>query len=634
MKTRLFFYIRRCWIVCCHIAMILISIAAAFLLRFDFSIPNFEIGHWMWAVAVIVPVKLTVFIIARLHRGWWRLVGMPDLIRVFTANVVGSALFSGAALFVWGHAFPRSIYFMDFLLCFLITAGARFAVRLYSELVVGEFSRKDKRILIYGAGTAGITLMREVRANPAIGQVVGFLDDHPEKRKMVLMGVPVLGRGRDIPFILDRQKRRGQTIDEIIIAMPSATGHQMGEAVANCRAARIPCKTIPGLSELLKGKVLSAQIRDLSLEDLLGREPVQLDESRLRSAIGGRVVMVTGAAGSIGSELCRQLARFAPARLVLFDQAESELFNIDLELRRTFPGLNVVAELGDIRSRARIDEAIRRHRVESIFHAAAYKHVPLMESHILEAVKNNVLGTWNVAQSAYCNLVSNFLMISSDKAVNPTSMMGVTKRVAELIVASMPCAESRTKFVSVRFGNVLGSNGSVVPIFKQQIAAGGPVTVTHPDMRRYFMTIPEAVQLVLQASTMGRGSEIFVLDMGEPVKIVELARNMIRLSGLTPDRDIEIRFTGLRPGEKLYEELKIDGENMVPTGHRKIHVFQGSRPSSSAIEEWIAELHTLLERTDEPAIVAHLSKLVPEYTGRKLPDKEIANGHPNMVAHA
>jgi FlaA1/EpsC-like NDP-sugar epimerase len=318
----------------------------------------------------------------------------------------------------------------------------------------------------------------------------------------------------------------------------------------------------------------------------------------------------------------------------LFDQAESELFNIDLELRRTFPRLNVTAELGDIRALARIDEAIRRHGVNSIFHAAAYKHVPLIESHILEAVRNNVLGTWNVAQSAYSNLVSNFLMISSDKAVNPTSMMGVTKRVAELIVASMPVTDSRTKFVSVRFGNVLGSNGSVVPIFKQQIAAGGPVTVTHPDMRRYFMTIPEAVQLVLQASTMGRGSEIFVLDMGEPVKIVELARNMIRLSGLTPDRDIEIRFTGLRPGEKLYEELKIDGENMVPTSHRKIYVFQGARPGSSAIEEWIAELRTLLDRRDKPAVVAHLRELVPEYAGKKPQDKEVGDGRPNMVAHA
>ena len=634
MKTRLFFYIRRCWIMVCHILMVAASFMAAFLLRFDFAIPHSEAPHWTWGLQVIIPLKLLVFFFARLHRGWWRLVGMPDLIRVFGANGVASVLFAGCAYFAWGPAFPRSVYLLDFLVCFVFTAGARFAVRLYSELVVGEFSRKDKRILIYGAGSAGLTLLREARTNPSIGQVVGFLDDDPRKRRLVLMGAPVLGRGRHIPHILDRQKRRGQPIDEIIIAMPSATGQQMGEAVANCRAAHIPCKTIPGLGELLAGKVLSAQIREIELEDLLGREPVQLDETSLRSAIGGRVVMVTGAAGSIGSELCRQVARFAPGRLILFDQAESELFKIDLELRRTFRNLDVIAELGDIRDRGRVDQTIRQYRVDSVFHAAAYKHVPLMETHILEAVRNNVLGTWNVAQSAYQNHVSSFLMISSDKAVNPTSIMGVTKRVAELIVASMP-ADSQTTFVSVRFGNVLGSNGSVVPIFQKQIAAGGPVTVTHPEMRRYFMTIPEAVQLVLQASTMGHGSEIFVLDMGAPVKIVDLARNLIRLSGLTPDRDIEIRFTGLRPGEKLYEELRFDGEDMVPTGHRKIHIFQSFKPTPAAMENWMAEVCGLLDRRDQNGVVAHLCDMVPEYVNKKKSAALDAPGEqPFKVAHA
>ncbi|MBV8730681.1 MAG: polysaccharide biosynthesis protein [Acidobacteriia bacterium] len=634
MKTRLFFYVRRCWITFCHIAMVAVSLMTAFLLRFDFAIPRMETPHWTWGLQVVVPLKLTVFFFGRLHRGWWRLVGMPDLIRVFSANTVASVLFAATAYLTWGQAFPRSIYLLDFLLCFVLTAGARFAVRLYSELVVGEFTRKDKRILIYGAGSAGLTLLREARTNPSIGQVVGFLDDDRQKRKLVLMGVPVLGRGRDIPFMLDRQKRRGQPIDEVIIAMPSATGHQMGEAVANCRAAHIPCRTIPGLGELLTGKVLSAQIRDISLEDLLGREPVQLDETGVRAAISGRVVMVTGAAGSIGSELCRQVARFGPGRLILFDQAESDLFKIDMELRSNFPKLDPVAELGDIRDRSRVDQAILQYRVDSIFHAAAYKHVPLMESHVVEAVKNNVVGTWNVAQSAYRNGVSSFLMISSDKAVNPTSIMGVTKRLAELIVASMP-ADSQTKFVSVRFGNVLGSNGSVVPIFKQQIAAGGPVTVTHPEIERYFMTIPEAVQLVLQASTMGRGSEIFVLDMGEPVKIAELARNLIRLCGLVPDKDIEIRFTSLRPGEKLYEELRFDGEDMLPTSHRKIRIFRSSKPSTAAIAEWMDKLYTLLERRDEGALVAHMCELVPEYANKqKFPVDKVSASKALKVAHA
>ena len=325
-------------------------------------------------------------------------------------------------------------------------------------------------------------------------------------------------------------------------------------------------------------------------------------------------MIVTGGAGSIGSELCRQVARFEPKTLVIFDQAESELYKIDMELRRNFPSLSIVPAIGDIQDSERIDWVIRTHQADSLFHAAAYKHVPMMESHLVEAVKNNVLGTWNVIEAAARLRVANFLMISSDKAVNPTTIMGLTKRAAELIVSAMPVSVTNTKFVSVRFGNVLGSNGSVVPLFKEQIAAGGPVTVTHPDMRRYFMTIPEATQLVLQASTMGTGgSEIFVLEMGEPVRIVDLARNMIRLSGLEPDEDIEIRFVGLRPGEKLSEELMMEDEHLVPTPHNKIHIFRGIRPSFSVIEEWLTELRHLLELRDETAILAHLVKLVPEY---------------------
>ena len=329
------------------------------------------------------------------------------------------------------------------------------------------------------------------------------------------------------------------------------------------------------------------------------------------------MVLVTGGAGSIGSEICRQVARFQPRTLIVFDQAESELYRIEQELHRTLPSANVIIELGDMRDPVRIDEVIRRHSVNSIFHAAAYKHVPMMESHVIEAARNNIIGTWNVAEAAHRNRVPEFLMISSDKAVNPTSIMGVTKRIAELIVTSMAVTNGGTKFVSVRFGNVLGSNGSVVPLFKEQIAGGGPVTVTHPDMRRYFMTVREAVQLVLQASTMGKGSEIFVLDMGEPVRILDLARNLIRLSGLVPDEDIEIRFTGLRPGEKLFEEIMIEGENMRPTYHSKIQIFQGSRQAYSFMESWIVALQRLVEARDERAILTHITSLVPEYIGKK-----------------
>jgi len=618
MISTTFFYLRRYWIMAIHLAIIAFAVSTAFLLRFDFVIPRSQMELLYGGILLAIPIKSISFGIARLNSGWWRFVGMPDLLRVFAANVCGSVALVVAASIVFDGRFPRSAYVIDLIVCFLLTAGARFAVRLYSEIVLGELTKSSgKRMLIYGAGMAGMTLVRELRSNPALGEVVGFLDDDPHKRRLSLLGVPVLGRGRDAAFIIDRKKRTGQTIDEIVIAMPSANGTQMGEALANCRSAGIPCKTIPSVGEILAGKVLSAQIRDISVNDLLGREPVQLEEDRIRQGLNGRVVLVTGGGGSIGSEICRQVARFQPRTLIVFDQAESELYRIEQELHRTLPSANVIVELGDMRDPVRIDEVIRRHSVNSIFHAAAYKHVPMMEAHIIEAARNNVIGTWNVAEAAHRNRVPEFLMISSDKAVNPTSIMGVTKRIAELIVTSMQVANGGTKFVSVRFGNVLGSNGSVVPLFKEQIAAGGPVTVTHPEMRRYFMTVREAVQLVLQASTMGKGSEIFVLDMGEPVRILDLARNLIRLSGLVPDEDIEVRFTGLRPGEKLFEEITIEGENMRPTYHSKIQIFQGSRPAYSFMESWIVALQRLVEVRDERAILAHVTSLVPEYIGKK-----------------
>jgi FlaA1/EpsC-like NDP-sugar epimerase len=603
-----------------HQGMIGLSLVLAFLLRFEFAIPRSEMQVFYRGLWAAWLVKIVVFYFLGLQqRWWWRFVGLVDLSRVLAANVLASAAFAVTSLVLIGPAFPRSIYCIDFLLCFLLTAGTRFAVPLYQEAVANGRSKDgDKGIVIYGAGVAGTMLLREIRANPRLGyKVIGFLDDDPKKRDATLMGVPVLGTGRHARRIVEHYKDSDSRVEEIIIAMPSAAGReaQVQEVLANCRAAGVPCKSIPSLGELLSGKARIAQIHALSLTDLLGREPIQLDEERVRSDIAGRSVLVTGAAGSIGSELCLQVARFHPRKLVALDQAESGLFKVDQEFREKFPSVDRVTEIGDIRDPRRVEEVIRRHGVDSIFHAAAYKHVPLMEFHVLEAVKNNILGTWNVAQAAHRNRVSNFLMISSDKAVNPTSVMGVTKRVAELIVSGMPRegTENGTNFVSVRFGNVLGSNGSVVPIFQSQIVAGGPVTVTHPEARRYFMTVREAVQLVLQASTMGKGSELFVLDMGEPIRIVDLARNMIRLSGLDPDKDIRIEFVGLRPGEKLYEELITEGENILPTYHDRIKIFQGPRVSSDLIESWIEELKTLVARDDEGEVLAHLKKMVPEY---------------------
>jgi FlaA1/EpsC-like NDP-sugar epimerase len=392
--------------------------------------------------------------------------------------------------------------------------------------------------------------------------------------------------------------------------MPSATRDEMQRALAHCRAANIPSKTIPSTAELLRGAVLATQIREVSITDLLGREPVQIDGCRIRESIAGRTVLVTGAAGSIGSELCRQLASFEPGRLVVFDQAESELFKIDLELRRLYSQLDVISIVGDIRDAATLNEVIAANGVEAVYHAAAYKHVPLMERFPLEAVHNNVLGTWNLVRAAYRHNVEKFVMISSDKAVKPSSIMGATKRLAELVLSAMPT--DRTKFVSVRFGNVLGSNGSVVPIFQKQISEGGPVTVTHPEMRRYFMTIPEASQLVLVASTMGRGSEVFVLDMGDPVKIVDLARTMIRLSGKVPDQDVEIHFTGIRSGEKLFEEYT-SGEGVLPTDHRKVMIFQGRRASRELLDQGLPSLERLVGARNVVGVIALLKKLVPEF---------------------
>jgi FlaA1/EpsC-like NDP-sugar epimerase len=604
----------RLWQAC----VIAVSLAASFLVRFDFVFPHAEIRHLLVGLLIVLAVKMTVFYVVGIEHGWWRFSGLSDLVKLLIANVAGSIVFTAATVSILGAQFPRSVYLIDFLLCFLATAGARFGVRLYHEMVMHEVASKttQKGLLIYGAGVAGLNLVREIRSNPSLNyRIIGFLDDNPHKLNASLMGVGVLGSGRDVTRLVERYRRRSHSIDEIVIAMPSASGKQMSEALANCRASGVPCKTIPNLAELLAGKVRVSEIREISVENLLGREPVQLEHDRIHDSVAGRSILVTGAGGSIGSELCRQLLRFEPKCLVALDQAESDLFKIEMELRGMSSSVEIWPVIGDIRDYARMEEIIREYGITSVYHAAAYKHVPMMEHNVIEAVTNNVIGLDNMVNAAYRNGVNSFVMISSDKAVNPTNVMGLTKRVTELIVQSMPdsTADSGTKFVSVRFGNVLGSNGSVVPIFKQQIARGGPVTITHPDMRRYFMTIPEAVQLVLQASVMGKGSEIFVLDMGEPVKILDLARNMIRLSGHEPDVDIPIHFTGVRPGEKLFEELSTESDETRPTYHEKIMVFCGCPIQRDFIDRWMSDLRSLISRRDEVRVLSHMADIVPEY---------------------
>jgi FlaA1/EpsC-like NDP-sugar epimerase len=623
----------------CHLAAIGFSVMAAFLLRFDFSIPAGMIAILKQALVIAILVKLPVFQRAGLYRGLRRFVSMPDLYAVFLGNLAGSALFAGVAMLWIGPAMPRSVLLIDGLICFIATAVVRFSDRIQNQALMWVHTRGERTgVLIYGAGSAGAELVREMQSNLNTRyEVKGFLDDDPAKQGALILGVPVLGTGRQAFPVVRHLNRRKPAVGEIIIAMPSATGGQMREALANCRAAQIPCKTVPGIEELLSGKVSTAQVRNLSVHDLLGRQPVKLDEAPIQANIAGRSILITGAAGSIGSELCRQVARFQPACLVAFDHAESELFKIENELRERYPGLELVVALGDIRETERLAEVLEQQRVESIFHAAAYKHVPMMESHVLEAVRNNILGTWNLVRTARRQKVRSLLMISSDKAVNPICVMGATKRVCERIVSARRQGNSETKCVSVRFGNVLGSNGSVVPIFQAQIAAGGPIKVTHPDARRYFMTISEAVSLVVQAWTRSHGSEIFVLDMGEPIRILDLAENMIRLAGKVPYEDIDIQFTGLRPGEKLIEELNGTGEGIQASSHEKIQVIREEPAHWDVITAWIGELEELVAARREPEIIAHIQKLVPEYNpaakwAREQAEVLVPAGEPSLPA--
>ena len=579
----------------------------AFLLRFDLSVPTQYWPHLLAALCVWIAVKVLVFHSLGLDRGWWRYVSIRDVARLAVANLAGSALGFLALLWFAPSGFPRSIYFLDFLLCLGMTAGARLAVRLAFEFSRLPNHGTAKRTLIYGAGDAGVALLREIHQNPALPYaVVGLVDDDPAKTGRFIHRTKVFGNGAALPSIV-----ASQAIETVLIALPSATGKQMTIALKHCHDAGVSCKTIPSLAEVIEGNGLASQIRNVAVEDLLGRTPARLEQDRISAKLTGNTVLVTGAAGSIGSELCRQIARFNPRGIVGFEIAETALFHLDREMRRCFPNVPFYPEIGSIQNKQRLAEVLEQYRPSILYHAAAYKHVPMMEAHVFEAVENNVFGTWNVALAAARHGVDDFVMISSDKAVRPTNIMGATKRVAELLILELQ--NGGTSFVSVRFGNVLGSNGSVIPIFKQQIAAGGPVTVTHPEMRRYFMTIPEASQLVLQASAMGQGGEIFVLDMGEPVKIVDLARNLILLSGLRPDEDIKIEFTGVRPGEKLYEELNSMEEDTLPTPSEKIKIFTGNGLPSAGMESYLEALRDICERRDLPGLVLTLKDLIPDY---------------------
>ena len=568
----------------------------------------------------VVAIKITVFVLLGLHRASWRYVSLRDVVAVARAawwSFVGIfALYWGLQYAPWlglrvqifGERFPDSVFVLDFAGTIALVCGARLAVRLYHEEVRPTAEGVMPKLLILGAGNAGENVVREILRMPVSRyRVMGFLDDDESKWGAQIHGFEVLGPIEDIKKICEEQG-----VDEILIAIPSATRARLRHVVELCQGTNLRFKTLPALTDLIAGRASVKEIRDVDINDLLGRVPVKLDEQEIAKFIRDRVIMVTGAGGSIGAEMCRQIAHFEPRRLILFERAEPGLFPIDQELRRAFPRMAIEPYVGDVGDRGRVDWIFDHERPSAVFHAAAHKHVPMMECNPGEAVKNNIHGTRVVADAATRFGCEKFVFISTDKAVNPTSIMGCSKRIAEMYIQALD-ARSQTQFVTVRFGNVLGSSGSVIPIFKEQIARGGPVTVTHPDMVRYFMTIPEASQLVLQAASMGHGGEIFVLDMGEPVKIVDLARQMITLSGFRPDADIKITFSGMRLGEKLYEELAIDGEGVARTAHPKIGIWQNIAGDWDALVPAIERLVTDADALSREEARGRLRELVPEF---------------------
>jgi FlaA1/EpsC-like NDP-sugar epimerase len=585
-----------------HVLLLAFTYFVSFLLRFDFMVTVKYQELFLGSVAVILLVKIPIFAWAGLLRGWWRYAGIDDLLDIVKAATLSSLIiYPVVAVLFRGSGFPRSVLVIDLLLTILAVGALRFSVRLYQETSGRHVPRKNT--LVVGAGQAGSAIVRELKQSTELDlNPIGYVDDDESKQGIKIQGVRVLGTTAELRRVVEERH-----VECVLIAIPSANGSILRKVVDQCT---VDLRILPAIGERINGTHMS-KVRSVQMEDLLGRRPVMLDLANIRQRLSGKVLMITGAGGSIGSELARQLASFEPRRLVLFERAENDLHRIDLELRASFPNLDYVPVVGDILDVRQLRDVIAVHRPQSIFHAAAYKHVPMMEKNCFQAVVNNVFGTYNVALVAKQLGVEDFLMISSDKAVNPTNIMGVTKRVAELVILGLQ--REHTRFVSVRFGNVLGSNGSVLPLFEQQLARGGPLTVTHPDAQRYFMTIPEAVQLVLQASTMGKGGEIFVLDMGSPLKIADLARNLIRLSGLTPDQDIKIVYSGLRPGEKLFEELKLDVEGIKPTSHEKIRVLDGGTISFSKVTRWLEDLSGLTEARNVHGLVRKLQEIVPEY---------------------
>ena len=601
--------------------VVLLPIAAyfAFVLRLErFDLSSYWPAFLVFAVSVLLVFPLT-FRLSGVYSRYWRYASVEELL-LLAGSVTVAVFIAGAVSVFISLVFPgwlpfaRSVPFIFLPLALMVTAAPRFLIRAFSGQRLTAGSEDRKLVLIMGAGDAGQMLARDIRENPGRGmQVVGFVDDDPQKQDLTVRGIPIFGGRKDIPRLVERTG-----IDEVLIAMPSVSGETVREIVEICEDADVRARILPALSELLTDDVGLRHLRPVELSDLLRRDAIETDLAAVHELVKGQTVLVTGAGGSIGSEICRQIANAQPASLILLGHGENSIFDIQNELRRDFSKGRISLKaiypvIADVRDGARLEQVFRTHQPQVVFHAAAHKHVPLMEANPTDAITNNILGTYQLLQTCQAYDVRRFVLISTDKAVNPTNIMGMTKRVAELLVLDAAQRSGRA-YVAVRFGNVLGSRGSVVPFFEQQIARGGPVTVTHKDVTRYFMTIPEAVQLVLQAAALGNGGDLFMLDMGEPVKIVDLANDLIRLSGLTPGQDIEIVFTGLRPGEKLHEELYQGHEDHDRTEHEKILRVTSHFSQSPDLTGAIPLLSNICANGNTNQALALIASLVPEYT--------------------